>query len=162
MLPSRRMSLARRRVVHLLIAGVLGGNLASLVFDLQLWPFSPYAMFADARDADVPTMERLVLVGEPRSGGEFWFESQGYLGRAVSPMIVSAVFTTALARGLDDVQARLRETAEYYERLRSRGATAAPPLSRLHLYRFTWALRPDLANLRTPDRVLIASYVPAR
>jgi hypothetical protein len=164
MLPSRRMSFRRRRIVYLFIAGVLGGNLASLVFNRQLWPLSPYAMFADARSVSGRTLEEVVLTGES-DAGEFWFESQGYLGRMVSPIIVSAVFNDALLGGADQVQARLRETVEYYERLRATaglktGGANAPPLKRLNLYRFTWTMRPDLGNLRTPVRTLLATYAP--
>ena len=57
--------------------------------------------------------------------------------------------------GLDD---HLRETYDFYERRRQQGLSNAPPLRRLRLYRFNWTLRADLANLRTPERTLIASY----
>jgi hypothetical protein len=114
-------------------------------------------MFAEAREL---TFETLALVGEPVDGGEFWFESQGYLGPELSPMIINAAFGGGRARpGMSGLDERLRDTYEFYERRRHR-LSSAPPLRRLHLYRFSWTLRRDLANLRTPRRALIASYPP--
>ncbi len=77
-----------------LVAIVLGGNLASFVFNEQLWPYSPYPMFARAREL---TFETLALVGEPVDGGEIWFESQGYLSHQVSPMVINNGFGTVTA-----------------------------------------------------------------
>jgi hypothetical protein len=150
------MSSRRRWVVYGLVAFVLGGNLVSFVFNRQLWPYSPYPMFAVARPL---TFETLVLVGEPVDGGEIWFESQGYLSPEISPMVINNAFGSNRARpGMNGLDERLRETYEFYERRRRQGLSSAPPLRRLHLYRFNWTLRPDLANLRTPGRTLIASY----
>jgi hypothetical protein len=148
------MPFRRRWVVYGLIAFVLGGNLASFVFNRQLWPYSPYPMFAEARE-DPLTFETLVLVGEPAEGGEIWFESQGYLSPKLSPMVINSAFVSRRGPSMNE---RLRDTYEFYERRRRQGRSSAPPLQRLHLYRFSWALRPDLANLRTPRRTLIASY----
>ena len=68
------MSFGRRWFVNGLVAIVLGGNLASFIFNRQLWPFSPYPMFADTSEEDLRTFETLALVGEPVDGGEIWFE----------------------------------------------------------------------------------------
>ena len=56
------MSFRRRWVVYGLVVIVLGGNLASFIFNRQLWPYSQYPMFAEAREL---TFETLALVGEP-------------------------------------------------------------------------------------------------
>ena len=140
-----------------LVAIVLGGNLASFLFNRQIWPYSPYPMFADVEDPH--TFETLALVGEPVDGGEIWFEGQGYLSDALSPMVINSAFGGRRASpGMTGLDERLRETYEFYERRRRQGLSSAPPLRRLHLYRFSWTLRPDLANLRTPRRTLIGSY----
>ena len=150
------MSVRRRWVVYGLVAFVLGGNLVSFIFNRQVWPYSPYPMFANAREL---TFETLVLVGQPVVGEEIWFERQGYLSDAITPMVINSAFGADRARpgmsGLDD---HLRETFEFYERRRRQGLSSGPPLRRLHLYRFNWTLRTDLANLRTPGRTLIGSY----
>ena len=152
------MSFGRRAVVYGLVAIVLGGNLASFIFNRQVWPYSQYPMFANAREL---TFETLVLVGEPVGGVEIWFESQGYLGPELSPMVINSAFVPDLARpDMDRLEQHLRDSYEFYEHRRRQGLSTAPPLRRLHLYRFSWALRPDLANLRTPRRTLIASYAP--
>ena len=151
------MSSRRRLVVYGLVAIVLGGNLASLVFNRQVWPYSPYPMFADVEDPH--TFETLALVGEPVDGGEIWFESQGYLSHALSPMVINSGFGGRRARpGMNGLDEHLRETYEFYERRRRQGLSSAPALRRLQLYRFSWTLRTDLANLRTPRRTLLASY----
>lgn len=156
------MSAGRRWTVYGLMVVVLGGNVASFVFNRQLWPYSPYPMFADARDDDPRTFETLVLVGEPVDGGEMWFESQGYLSRALSPMLINLAFGSRRARpGMSGLDEHLRDTFDFYEDRRLRGLSDAPPLERLHLYRFSWTLRPDLGNLRAPRRTLIASYPSA-
>ena len=155
------MSSGRRRVVYGLMACVLGGNLLSFAFNRQVWPYSPYPMFADAREEDQSTFETLVLAGERIDGGEFWFENQGYLTRAISPMVINTGFGGGRARpGMNGLDERLRDTYEFYERRRQQSLSGAPPLRRLRLYRFSWELRRDLANLRTPRRTLIASYPP--
>ena len=152
------MSFGRRLIVYGLFAFVLGGNVASLVFNRQIWPYSPYPMFANAREL---TFETLALVGEPVDGGEIWFEGQGYLSHEISPMVINSAFGAASAQpGVSGLDEHLRDTYEFYERRRRQGVSSAPPLRRLHLYRFNWMLRPDLANLRTPSRTLIASYPP--
>jgi hypothetical protein len=152
------MSFRRRWVVYGLFAVVLGGNLTSFIFNRQVWPYSPYPMFANAREL---TFETLALVGEPVDGGEIWFESQGYLSDAISPMVINNAFGSNRARpGMKGLDEHLRESYEFYERRRRQGLSSAPPLRRLHLYRFDWTLRRDLANLRTPSRTLIASYPP--
>ena len=159
MLPSARMSFGRRWIVYGLFVFVLGGNLASFVFNRQVWPYSPYPMFADVEDPS--TFETLALVGDPVDGGEIWFEGQGFLSDALSPMVINSAFGGRRARqGMDGVNEKLRETYEFYERRRRRGLSSGPPLRRLHLYRFSWTLRSDLANLRTPRRTLLASYPP--
>jgi len=151
------MSFRRRWVVYGLVAIVLGGNLASFLFNRQVWPYSPYPMFADVEDPH--TFETLVLVGEPVDGGEIWFEGQGYLSDALSPMVINSGFGGGRARpGMTGLDQHLRETYEFYEGRRRQGLSSAPPLRRLQLYRFSWTLRPDLANLRTPRRTLIGSY----
>jgi hypothetical protein len=151
------MSLRRRWVVYGLVAFVLGGNLASFVFNRQIWPYSPYPMFADVEDPH--SFETLALVGETVDGGEIWFEGQGFLGHGLSPMVINSGFGGGRASpGMNGVDEQLRDTYAFYERRRRRGPSSAPPLRRLHLYRFNWTLRPDLANLRTPRRTLIASY----
>ena len=150
------MSYRRRLAVYGLIAFVLGGNLVSFIFNRQRWPYSQYPMFASA---GLLTIETLALVGEPVDGGEVWFESQGYLGHGPSPMIINGAFGSERAHpGMSGLDERLRDTYEFYERRRRQGLSDAPPLRRLRLYRFNWTLRPDLANLRTPHRTLIASY----
>ena len=151
------MSIGRRWVIYGLMAFVLGGNLLSFLFNRQVWPYSQYPMFADAEDPH--RFETLVLVGEPVEGDEIWFGGQGYLGDALSPMIINSAFGGGRARpGMPGLDERLRETYEFYEHRRQRGLSDAPPLRRLHLYRFSWALRTDLSNLRTPSRELIGSY----
>jgi hypothetical protein len=153
------MSFRRRWAVYGLVAIVIGGNLASFLFDEQVWPYSQYPMFADAEDPH--SFETLALVGEPVDGGEFWFESQGYLTNQLSPMVINSAFGGRRARpGMNGLDGRLRDTYEFYERRRQGGFSTGPPLRRLHLYRFSWALRLDLANLRTPRRTLLASYPP--
>jgi hypothetical protein len=151
------MSSRRRWVVYGLVAVVLGGNLASLFFNRQVWPYSQYPMFADVEDPH--TFETLVLVGEPVDGGEIWFENQGYLSHALSPMVINSAFGGRRARpGMNGLDEHLRETYEFYERRRRQGLSSGPPLRQLQLYRFSWTLRTDLANLRTPRRTLLASY----
>ena len=151
------MSFRRRCVVYALMAVVLGGNLMSFIFNRQVWPYSQYPMFADIDDPH--TFETLVLVGEPVDGAEFWFEGQGYLGPAISPMVINNGFgARRTGPGTDGLYVRLQETFDFYERRRRRGVSSAPPLRRIQLYRFSWTLRPDLANLRMPHRTLIASY----
>ena len=151
------MSFRRRWVVYGLVAIVLGGNLASFLFNRQVWPYSPVPHVREC--ADPLKFETLALVGEPVDGGEIWFESQGYLSHELSPMVINSGFGAVRARpGMNGLDEHLRETYEFYERRRRQGLSSAPPLRRLHLYRFSWTLRPDLANLRTPRRTLIASY----
>lgn len=150
-----RMSRRRRWLVHALVMVVLGGNLVSLATNIQVWPYSPYPMFADARFEDLRTFRSLVLVGESTDGREFWFENEGYLG-PLSPQIISWVF--AFAGGDEGVQRRLRDAYELCERRRLLGLTNAPPLERVVLYRFTWKLQPDLSNVRSPARARLAAY----
>ena len=142
-----------------LVAIVLGGNLASFIFDEQVWPYSQYPMFADAEDPH--SFQTLALVGEPVDGGEIWFESQGYLTEQLSPMVINSAFGGRRARpGMNGLDERLRTTYEFYERRRQQGLSTGPALRRLQLDRFSWALRPDLANVRTPRRTLLAAYPP--
>ena len=153
------MSLGRRLLVYGLFAIVLGGNLVSFLINRQYWPYSPYPMFADVEDPHM--FETLVLVGEPVDGGEIWFEGQDFLTYPLTPMVINSGFGGGRARpGMDGLDDRLRDTFQFYERRRQQGLSSAPPLKRLHLYRFSWPLRTDLTNVRTPRRTLIATYSP--
>jgi hypothetical protein len=101
------MSFRRRWVVYGLVAFALGGNLASFTFNRQVWPYSPYPMFADVEDPY--TFETLALVGEPVDGAEIWFEGQGYLSDALSPTVINSAFGGRRARpGMTGLDERLR------------------------------------------------------
>ena len=76
-------------------------------------------------------------------------------------MVINNAFGSTRARpGMKGLDEHLRDTFELYERRRQQALSDAPPLRQLRLYRFNWTLRPDLANLRTRNRTLIASYPP--
>jgi hypothetical protein len=48
--------------VYGLFAFVLGGNLVSFAFNRQVWPFSPYPMFAEARGLTFTTYPLALFV----------------------------------------------------------------------------------------------------
>jgi len=144
------MSRIRGLLVHLLIAGVIGGSLYDIATRQEHWPFSDYPMFALVQ-------QRPVL--------DNWFRLYGvtFDNREVAILKYSELWPLDQSRlplglrrlyqqpgGPERVRAAVDDILRRYELRRVRGQHDGPPLRALRLYSVNWDLEPYAANLDRP------------
>jgi len=145
------MSRARRAIVNLLAAGLIGGSAYDIATDQEHWPFSQYPMFSGIWRQ--PTFTWLRLFGVTADGREFPLDSNAY----VSPFDQSRL-PKALKRMLDQpdgasrVRTAIADCLTRYEDLRRADAHDGPPLIAMRLYELEWTIDAAGENLHRPDR----------
>lgn len=156
-LPRARLSRPRRMMVHTILAVIVVGHVAALFTNLELWPFSPYPMYADSR-AEY-TLVNLDLFAVPATAPEqeFVVWGEAYF-RPLTHYHVRGYLAWLNARGEDDaVRDVLAATLDHYEVLRVQRQHDGPPLRALRLYRANWRLDGESVPASSPVRkVLIA------
>jgi len=142
----------RGAIVNATIAAMLVGSIGAIVTGREMWPFSPYPMYAGIQG---PTTTERVLVGITADGEipvpAKWIHP--FDGPRLAAVLARAAGTDASRR--DRI---LRAALDRYEALRADGAHDGPPITGLRLYALTWTL--DLASVDAPagTRVLEAEY----
>ena len=141
----------RLGVVYCLIAVVIGGSILPIVTGIELWPFSPYGMYADQRRERTVSILRLFAVTDQTPPTELPL----YNGMGLEPFDQSGVHTafqrlllerdhsSMLQPALRDCLARYRARLGPQERQYIRG---------LKLYRLFWHLDPWAGNVGRPDQ----------
>lgn len=135
---------------------ILGASTYDIVRDEEHWPFSQYPMFNRATNSR--ELVRMRLYGVTQDGQEIALIRY----RDVFPFDQSR-----LSKGLgslgdrpdasDAFHAVLLNCLGRYERQRLKGWHDGPPLVGLRLYRVSWQLHPQAANVHSPDaRELLA------
>ncbi|MBI1815263.1 MAG: hypothetical protein HYR72_09820 [Deltaproteobacteria bacterium] len=146
------MSPPRLRLVNAIIAIVVGGALLALAFNIELWPFSPYAMYAELRTRSM-RFPRLVgvIAGDPSSELPLYASEylqpfdQQRLHEGLERLLRNARRDQLLPTALADVLAR-------YAALRDAGRHDGPALQAIRLYQMRWELDPLAATLAEPSQ----------
>jgi hypothetical protein len=146
-----KMTRARRALVNVVAAGLIGGSAYDIVTDQEHWPFSQYPMFSDVWRS--PTFTWLRLFGVTADGREFPLDSN----RQIAPFDQSRL-PKALRRMRDepDGPARIRtavaDCLARYDELRLARVHDSPAVVAMRLYELEWTIDPAGANLDRPDR----------
>jgi hypothetical protein len=149
------MSLARMRLVSLLVVGIAAGQLYDTILDRDHWPFSSYPMFSHPRQTMVVQMKRLYGL---TANGEVAIVVPRHLVPFHEARLMTA-FKRIGRRPDRDVRLRaaLRWTLDRYETLRASGRHDGPTLRGMRLYIVTWPIHPQAANRDAPlQRQLVA------
>jgi hypothetical protein len=145
--PSRR-----KLAVNLSIAAFAVGSAVSLITQRELWPFSPYPMFASLQ---TPELVVLDVVGLSAGDSE---EIPLAPSRRTS-ILTGSRYRTALDRLVEggseqEIRAYLAYAARRYEAARS---SRQPPLGVVRLYKSRWQAVPqERPPARRVDRTLLA------
>jgi len=146
------MSPRRKLTVNLCVAGFILGSALSLITQRELWPFSPYPMFAALQGPEQLILE---VVGVSASDSE---EIQLAPSRRTA-IIAGTRYREALNRLVDggseiEIRAYLADAARRYEHARS---VQHSPLRGVRLYRSRWQAMPhEWPPARRVDRVLLS------
>lgn len=138
------MSRLRMALVHYLLGFIVLGSVLSFATGLEIWPFTPYRMYATVRTEHTVGTIRLYGV-IARSETEFSLWDTRYTAPAGAVIDQYSADLTAAGPAL---QAAL----DRYEELRLAGQHDGPPLRGMRLYRVGWDLQADTANVEQPDR----------
>jgi len=149
--PAAALSPARRRLVHALIAILLGGHLLSIATAAELFPFSYYPMFSRSL-AGRRDYQQMALVGVAQ-GVEIALD-RSWIRAATSTRIkhLRRLFERALRLDAERVPGLLRELLRAYDELRASERPELPALTGLRLYREHYLLERHALNRGRPER----------
>ena len=141
--------------MHYLLGFLALGSLLSFATGLEIWPFTPYRMYATVRTEHVVETTRLYgVVADSETEVSLW--DARYTAPAGALIDQYSADLTASAPAL---QAAL----DRYEELRLAGRHDGPPLRGMRLYSVSWDLTSDVGNTEQPDRrALLAEVLRAK
>jgi hypothetical protein len=140
----------RRLFISTFILLLAGGSLLSIIVHRELWPFSPYGMYSDAKQNRNLTW--LQLRGVAPSGDETPIYEFDQLKPFDKSRLLVAIRGMVRRDRPDQVKAALNDIFQRYERLRKNGEHSGPEIKALRLYRVTWAYDPLARNYDRPDQ----------
>ena len=133
-LPSRR----RRLAVNLCVAGFVLGSAVSLITQRELWPFSPYAMFAALQG---PEQLMLDVVGVSAASSEEILLAPSPRTKIIAGTRYREMLNRLVEIGSErEIRTYLADVALLYEHARP---ADAPRLRAVRLYKSRWQAMPD-------------------
>ena len=133
-LPSPR----RRLAVNLCVAGFVLGSAVSLITQRELWPFSPYAMFAAVQG---PEQLMLDVVGVSAASSEEILLAPSPRTKIIAGTRYREMLNRLVEIGSDrEIRTYLADVAQRYEDDRP---ADAPRLRAVRLYKSRWRTMPD-------------------
>ncbi|MFN8511709.1 MAG: hypothetical protein U0841_03775 [Chloroflexia bacterium] len=153
---SRAWYVTRWRMIlaHAVILFVFSGQAFSVLFDVELWPFSPYPMYSTVRTSYSLEHPTLYAVVDDAAGTEILLRDIAYFAddRAQSQLLLTFEQPTADP----EFQRALAKLLARYDAERGASAEVGPPLRGLRLYESSWQLVPgESESEATPQRQLI-------
>jgi hypothetical protein len=145
-----------RTVPNLVIGLILGASAFFTLTEKLFWPFAPYDMYSTS-NRELHT--QYYLEGESPSGRRFSLSSGRYLHPFNNRELVFKIFPPLLAERAKLHQKMLLFQRHYTER-RRRNLHNGPALQRVRLYRVSWKLDENAANLLRPTRKTLLHEVP--
>jgi hypothetical protein len=134
-----RPTTTQRLTAYVILVALLVGSASALASRRELWPFSPYPMYAWVERSD--DVERYDLVGLKLDGGEIRIEATKSLWPLDDARLVTGLIEI-WRRNRFEVEPSLAFLLALYEERRRAGRHDFPPLSSLRLYRSQWS-HPD-------------------
>ena len=149
------VSRLRMALVHYLLGFLVFGSVLSFATGLEIWPFTPYRMYATVRTAHVVETTRLYgVVADSETEISLWD------ARYTAP---AGALIDQYSADLTASGPALQAALDRYEELRLAGQHAGPPLRGMRLYLASWDLQADVGNVEQPDRrELLAEVLRAK
>jgi hypothetical protein len=149
--PALRIGLGRwrRRLVQAAVALLVSGSLVDIVFDVEHWPFSPYAMYATVARRDRLTLPRLFGVRED-TGAEIPLTAESEIAPFDRSRLASALGRLHRLGDEERLRVALLDCLRRYERRRAQGRHHGPPLTEVRLYQVSWRPDPWAVNASVP------------
>lgn len=155
------MSPNRRRLVYSILAIVLLGHGVAFWLNADLWPFSPYQMYAVRQSAYTLDQYNLFGVAASTPERELLLWDDAYFHPLGHYRVRSSLVQFDVRKQTDELTEAMRETLRRYEALRSQGKHDGPQLQALRLYRVTWQLAADASMPADPtNRALVLEVRP--
>jgi hypothetical protein len=153
-LPSPR----RRLVVNLCVAGFVLGSAVSLITQRELWPFSPYAMFAALQG---PEQLMLDVVGVSAASSEEILLAPSPRTKIIAGTRYREMLNRLVEIGSEgEIRTYLSDVAHRYEDERP---ADAPRLRAVRLYKSRWRAMPDeWPPARRVEQVLLTEIDSSR
>lgn len=154
------MSRARVRFINVLIGVLVAGSGVAAWTGRELWPFSPYPMYAWVERAWSVSRLQLYGVRDDGSSGLFPLAALRYLRPFDDARLYSALARLRQRDGDLPLQEALRYCLMRYEDLRRQGRHDGPLLQALQLQLIEWDhIDPWARTRETPDRRWLVSEV---
>jgi hypothetical protein len=144
----------RMILAHAVILFVLTGHAFSAIFDIELWPFSPYPMYSTVRTEYRQEHPVLYAVVDDAAGTEIPLRELAYFANdRAQAQLVGIYERSADVPGLREELATLLTR---YKAGRRESGVVGPPVRALRLYRASWQLTPGASESEVaPHRDLI-------
>ena len=140
----RGMSRSRLVIVHYLLGFLVLGSALSFVTGFEIWPFTPYRMYATVRtERTVETTRLYGVIAGPETEIPLWEARY----TAPAGAMVDQYSDNPTAAG-----PALQAALDRYDKLRFAGLHDGPPLRGIRWYRVEWDLQADAGNVGQPDR----------
>ena len=152
------MTPLRRRVVTLLLVGLIGMHLFELARDSEHWPFCSYPMYSWLEDDDPAAQTQRLMGLHADTGEEIRLHGRQY----IDPFDQSRLAEVSLhITDAPDAKSRwdlaLGDLLQRYEERRQARLHGGPKLKGMRIYQTRHDLHPEAKNLATPTRrVLLA------
>ena len=148
----RAPSKLRKKLVHSIMVAIVGLSTYAIARPVELWPFSPYPMYAGIRTGRSVRTVRVNGVLADGSGetsiSDIKFLHPWDIGRLRDALVI-----LKREKQGDRVAHVLRNTLDRYERRRQAGQHSGPKLKGVRLYDVRWKMDPEATNRSTPDTV---------
>jgi hypothetical protein len=143
----------QRRTAYALLAILLLGSMAALLSRRELWPFSPYPMYAWVERS--PAVVRYDLVGVTAGGEEIRIQATRSLWPFDDARLIAALIEI-WRRDREDVDDALAFLLGLYEQRRLERQTGLPGLERLRFYKSRWKhFDPEARDVDAPPLRLV-------
>jgi hypothetical protein len=154
------MTSRRRTVARAVLLAVVAGAVLSTASLTELWPFSPYPMFARLVPPD--HVARTRVLGLPADGGPPFVLRGEQIEPFGAAQLRDALNRVAMRPDRDRaLQEALRDLLARYEAGRREGRHDGAALRGLRLERAGWRIDPEARNLERPDwRETLAEIAP--
>jgi hypothetical protein len=155
------MTLRRQLLVQLLVLAIVAGSLYDIVTRQEHWPFSDYPMFATVhRKHALDNWYRVFgVTPEGREVAILRYDELWPLDQSRLPLGIRRIAQTPGSELR--VRTALEDILRRYEARRAAGEHGGPKIEGIRLYRLSWDLEPDAANLDRPrSKTLIAEVRP--
>jgi hypothetical protein len=146
-------SMPRYRVllVQFLIVFIVGLSGYAIARPVELWPFSPYPMYAGIARGTSLTYLRLYGVLDGQDAGEIPLVDLDYIYPFDDGKLNDMIHILLRAKEPGRIESVLEDLSNRYEQRRQDGEHGGPRLKGMKVYRLRWSIDPWAANQDRPE-----------